>query len=353
MTGRSASHGPRPARALLTAAALAALSLGIAGPASASGPVLVTEGDLDLTAQRTVISWNGGFQRMLLDYDVEGQVEEGAKALILLAVPSAPQVSVADPAVMEAFIAAGSPELIEEEVWWPDLDSFSGGDGAAAWERAETPLAPVGEVPAQHGAIGADQLIGWYTSQGYQINEEAEAAIRSYAEAGWTFLDVSFDPGAGATEGTIPVLDLTFASAEPVVPMLLTSTGARPVALSTYMLGAERLDRTSMPSSASVRFSGDLTAASDPELAGWISLYGESAVMTVVDQAIPVTSQVTDDIRFGPSIYGPVSAGSQVKRVERIILGVPAGLVLVAGGMLVVAIGGVTASRLMQRGYRD
>ena len=351
MTGRSASHGPRLARTLLAAATLGALGLGIAGPAAASGSVLVREGDLDLTAQRAVVTWANGQQRMLLDVDVEGQVPEGTTATMLMAFPAEPQISVAQPDAMEAFITAGAPELIEEEVWWPDLDSFSGADDSATWKRAELDFPLVGDGPASHGKVGADQLTGRYVGQGSVLNDEVQSAIRTYSAAGWVFVEVSFDPGEGE-EGTVPLLDVSFPVGEPVVPMLLTSTGALPVASTTYVLGTERLDRTSMPGSAEVRFSGSVAAATEPVLAQWIAPYGESAVMTVVDQAIPVTSQITDDIRFTSSIYGPVSAGSQVHRVERIILGMPAGLVLVAGGMLVVAIAGVTISRLMQRGYK-
>ncbi|WP_284251497.1 DUF2330 domain-containing protein [Litorihabitans aurantiacus] len=353
MTGRAARPGPRTRRTLLATAALAA-TLGLAAPATAAGPVLVSEGDLDISAQRTVVSWADGQQRMLLEYDLQGRSDATEPAIVLIATPTRPLMAIADPDLMQAFVDAGSPEVIEEEEWWPDLQSFGGGDDTPFWLRPDTALAPVGDGARPHDPNSAAAIIGYYQNQGFEIGEETASALERYVGAGWTISEISLDPAPESLDArSTPVVEMRFASPEPIAPVLLTAGGALPVDLSTYVIGTERLDRTSTPSSATVRFSGPVDVATSPLLADWLEPYGGTAVMTVVDQTISNPSQLSDDVTFGPSIYGAVDAGTEVVRVERIILGIPAGIMLVAGGMLVVAAAGVTISRLMQRGYRD
>lgn len=352
---RTAARARRTRRLLLSAAALAAATLGLAGPASAAGPVLVTSGNLDISAERAVISWIDGQQHMLLQYDLQGRTESTDPAVVLVATPTTPELSIADPATLNAFVDASTPEIIEEEHWWPDLQSFRGGQAAPAWQRPEVSLTPAGREVAPHAAgATADQITSFYTGLGYELDDPTVQALQTYTSAGWTISEITVDPGAESLDArSTPVVDLRFASPVAVAPVLLTVGGSLPMTVSTYVLGTERLDRTSMPSSAVVRFSGPVAAADDPLLTDWLAPFGGTAVMTVVDQSISQPSQITDDIYFGPSIFGPVEAGTEVVRVERIIFGVPAGLVLVAGGMLLVAVIGVTISRLMQRGYRD
>lgn len=352
---RSAARARRARRLLLSAAALAAATLGLAGPASAAGPVLVTSGNLDISAERAVISWIDGQQHMLLQYDLQGRTETTDPVIVLIATPTAPELSIADPATLNAFVNASTPEIIEEEHWWPDLQSFGGGQDVPPWQRPEVSLAPAGnQVSAHAPGTPADQIAGYYASLGYELDEATVQALQTYASAGWTISEITVDPAEESLDArSTPVIDLRFATDTAVAPLLLTAGGSLPMTVSTYMLGPERLDRTSMPSSAVVRFSGPVSAADDPLLTDWVAPFGGTAVMTVVDQSISQPSQITDDITFGTSIFGPVEAGTEVVRVERIIFGVPAGLVLVAGGMLLVAVIGVTISRLMQRGYRD
>lgn len=356
MTARIARHGSRRRLAGLTAAALVTTA-GLLGatlaPAAASGGILVNDGALDVTAVRTVVSWADGQQRMLLDMDVVGEVQPGAEAVLLVATPATPEITVTDPAQMEAFIAAAAPDVVEEEHWWPDLESFSGGAPETSWERSEVDLSPTEAGAGPHGVVSVEQLTTWYESNGFPVDEATAESIAHYAAGGWAFAEVRFDPGEGLVDGTTPVLDLTFPASEPVVPMVLSSSGLVSLRSSTYVLAAERLDRRVMPTSAEVRFSGPVAAATSPELASWVEPFGGTAVLTAVAQEIPDPSTLSEEIYFEPSIYGPVSAGTEVRRVERIIFGIPAGLVLVAGGMLTIAVGGVVASRLMQRRYRD
>ncbi len=355
MTVRAARTAARARRTLVSAAVLAATTLGLAGPASAAGPVLVTSGNLDISAERAVISWVDGQQHMLLQYDLQGRTGTTEPAVVLIATPTPPEISLADPATLTAFVDVSTPEIIEEEHWWPDLQSFGGGSETRAWQRPEETLAPTGNEVASHNpAASADDIVAFYGGQGYEFDDLTVEALQTYTSAGWTISEITVDPGEESLDArSTPAVDLRFASETAVVPVLLTAGGSLPMNVSTYVLGTERLDRTSMPSSAVVRYSGPVSAADDALLTDWLAPFGGTAVMTVVDQSISQPSQITDDITFGPSIFGPVEAGTEVLRVERIILGVPAGLVLVAGGMLAVAVVGVTISRLMQRGYRD
>ena len=88
MTVRAARTAARARRTLVSAAVLAATTLGLAGPASAAGPVLVTSGNLDISAERAVISWVDGQQHMLLQYDLQGRTGTTEPAVVLIATPT-------------------------------------------------------------------------------------------------------------------------------------------------------------------------------------------------------------------------------------------------------------------------
>lgn len=333
--------------------ALAGATLtGLAAPAAASGSIVTSEGStLAVVQQNVLLSWSEGQERMLLDVAVAGQMQAGGGSLLLMATPTKPEILLGDPLALEAVTAAAAPDVVIENRWWPDLDSFGGTSEDTDVSDRELGMGPKGARLL--GASSADDLIGRLTDEGYEIDDRTVDAIRRYAEAGWTFSDLVFEPGTGAVEGRVPLLELRFATEEPVLPLLLNVGGGRPFQLNTYFLGPERWDRTdTMRGTAQITYSGPITAVGEPGLTDWLAPYSGTAVLTAVTQDINTPSRISEDVVFTPSTYGPVDAGTTVKVVDKIIFGLPAGLVLVAAGMLVIAIGGVTVSQLLQRRAR-
>ena len=91
-----------------------------------------------------------------------------------------------------------------------------------------------------------------------------------------------------------------------------------------------------------------MNAETSPELAAFLAPYGGTAYLTTTDQTFSDPTRITSDFTFQPSGGADVSQSVTVT-VDRIILGLNAGPVLVAIGFLVVAVVGIVISRLMRR----
>ncbi|MBN8883665.1 DUF2330 domain-containing protein [Salana multivorans] len=344
----------RPARRLRRVAAATVLAvggIGVAVPAAAVDPI-ATAGALDVVDQTTVVSWVDGVERLLVDVRAVGQLESGAQSMLILATPTTPTITEGSREVITAVAAASAPEEVVEERWWPDLESFGGSsDEAAAAREAVYPIAPdgIGAYPAE----SADSWISWLSERGYQLADQDVSLIQRYAGAGWAISVVQVEMPAGTVNGGPPPIDVSFASETPVVPMVLASTGSQSLTYTSYVLAAERMDRSDpLRGNSTLLFSGPVTARQYPELSDWLEPFGGSAVLTKSVQTFPSPSRITEDLTFSVSTYGPFDAGTETKVVDRIILGLPAGLMLVAGGMLLLAILGIVLSQILQRRYR-
>lgn len=354
---RRRAHSRRFARLAAAATGCLAATLAIGAPASASGGILTRSGVLDLTAQRVTATWANGQQTMLLDLEVTGD-GTAVDPVLVIATPAQPTITTADPNVVTAFATATSPLVVQEEQWWPDLDSFSSGEVEGATADVVTTLAPGGQ--SDLGNPGADPIFAWFAAAGYPLSQGETRTISTYGAGGWWFTVLAItaptipaDRVATNTPVALPTLQLSFPSPELVVPLLFASTSDSTVELRTTVLGTERMDRTDpMRGLANVDFAGTIATADEPALTDWLAPYGGTAWATTVSQTFPSPTQITTDLRFTPSTYGPVDRGTQTEVIRRVIWGMPAGLVLVAGGMILLALVGITISQLMQRRYR-
>ena len=349
----------RPGRRTAAAAALVALGLGLgASPAAAVNP-LTTAGELDVVEQTVVTSWVEGVdgapgtQRMLVDVCAVGRVEAGGQTQVLIVTPTEPTVTPGTPDVLTAVADAASPEEIVQEQWWPDLESFGGGgDEDVASAGAAYPIAERGIYV--HGAVPATQLTSWLTEEGYNLSATDVEVIQRYASAGWTFTSAFIDITPGTVNGGPPPLDVTFASDQPILPMVLSSANTQSLATTSYVIGAGRMDRADpLRGNSRVVFSGPVSAADYPALADWLEPFGGRAVLTESVQTFPSPNRITEEVTFAASEQGPVDAGTETRVVDRIILGLPAGIMLVAMGMILVAVLGIVASQMLQRRYQE
>lgn len=355
------------------------LGIGLGATAAMAVNPISTGGALDVVEQTVLLSWvpgtpeviegeapvegeegevpaevpvGPGTQRMLIEARAIGQLEAGAQTVFLIATPTTPTVTEGSSDVLQGVAEASAPEVVIEEAWWPDLSSFGGRSEAEAEARTPTyAIAPdgIGAYPPEP----APGWISWFAERNFQLTDQDVAIIERYAGAGWALSTVSVEIPAGSVNGGPPPIEVTFESTEPVVPMVLSSANVGSLAFTSYVIAEQRMDRTdSLRGNAQTQFSGEITTADHPELADWLAPFGGSAVLTKSVQTFPNPSRLTEDVRFAPSELGAVDPGTEVRVVDRVIFGLPAGLMLVAFGMIAVAVLGIVASRLLQRRYR-
>ncbi|WP_108718811.1 DUF2330 domain-containing protein [Miniimonas sp. S16] len=374
MTARRAaaarvSRARRPngiARAAAVAGAVAVLGGSLAGPAAAAGGVTTTAGELGVIRQEAAMALVDGNEHLVIDLNVTGELDAGTGGMLLVATPSQPTVTpLADDSLLDAFRSATAPVEIVEERWWPDLESFSG--AADEVDPGDQPVLPL--VADETGGVyglgpaGGNDVAEWFTARGYAVSQGMLNAINAYAAGGWYFTAIGFTAsptgavdladGAEADDRTVearlPAVELVFPTGELVYPMLLSADSSDALELRTYVLGAERLDRTDpMRGLSKVSFAGAVSTSVEPGLAPWLDPLGGSGYITAVDQTFTSPSRISSDIRFATSGYGDVTPEPVTVAERKILLGMPAGPVLVFGGMVVLAIVGIVVSRVLQ-----
>lgn len=321
--------------------------------------MLTTAGEVDVVDQAAILSWTEGVDggpgtsRMLIDVRAVGQVEAGARTMLLIATPTMATIAEGSSEVVDAVIEASAPEIVTEERWWPDLESFGGrSDEEVAAAVATYPIAAEGMT--SYEPEPADGWITWLGENGFQLSEQDIAIVQRYAGAGWALATVAVDIPAGTVNGGPGPIEVSFSSDAPVIPMVISSANSQALAFTSYVLASTRMDRSdSLRGNSTAVFSGPVTAADYPELAEWLTPFGGSAVLTKAVQTFPSPVRITEDVTFAPSDRGPTDAGTETKTVDRIIFALPAGVMLVAIGMVLLAVLGIVASRVLQRRYRD
>jgi hypothetical protein len=265
---------------LLVGVAWAAPALPVAGAL-----FLADGGDTGrIPAQRALIQFAEGRQRLVVETALEGSATNFAWVLPLPAVPVIEEVSHGlFPTLSHIF----QPRIIVEvRPWWlvlALLGSIGGlvwmlhvrfqlwaavaGGGAlvvavlaTAWLAglfARAPGIDVGqpndtvrrlshqpavvyevavlEAPADYA------LLGWLALNGFDTPTNTLGVLAEYAREGWIFVAVKARSGAGADGTTVlPPLSFSFATPYPVYPLRLTGVGHGPCQLDLYVFGPGR-----------------------------------------------------------------------------------------------------------------
>lgn len=317
---------------------------------------MTSDGNLSVNRERVLMSWVDGQERLLLDLDLTGSVADGALTKLFLATPGPAEVVTGDRsalAALEGAVEASAPEVVRVDRWWPDLESFGGSEDE---EPADVEsVVSVGDPDdiINHGDPSAQDMITELRRLGLEVPDNSSEVIGRYAADGWYFTAITVKVPRDTSPWSVTPIELTFPTEEPIIPMLLNASSSGSLDLTTYVLGTQRMDRSDpMRGPATMRFSGTVTAREVPALASWLEPFGGTAVLTATNQTFSSPGRIRDDIQFTPSEFGPVDAGTETVMVDRVIFGLPAGIVLVGLGMIAVAILGVVISRLMQLRYR-
>jgi hypothetical protein len=94
---------------------------------------------------------------------------------------------------------------------------------------------------------GADEVVDWLGTNGYQMSDEAPALFQDYVARGYLFVAVKLTGGAGIDE--IHPLVVRYAGSKPCVPIKLTRVAAvEDMGIRTFFLGTSRVGPTNFMS---------------------------------------------------------------------------------------------------------
>lgn len=327
----------------------------MAAPASAGGGVIVQDGDLDVAVQHTAATYAAGQVELVVDFTLDGAADADSGALLLIATPTEPaiaQASEADIAALEATDTVSEPAIVTSDQWWPDAEFFSG----TQVEAVEAPDSVGFDDGGVHalGPAGADGVIGWLSSVAFPADSDSQVPIRTYGDAGWYFTALTFAPPTEDGLTLLPALKITFPADALVVPLMMGSSSSGSYTVRTSVVGEQRLDRTDqLRGLSNIEFAGEVTSGDQPGLATWLEPYGGTGWVTTVSQVFTNPGRITQDLTFAPSDYGAVTPDPVTEIRRRIIFGIPAGLVLLGGALIAVALGGIGLSLFLQRRDAD
>ncbi|ACQ82249.1 conserved hypothetical protein [Beutenbergia cavernae DSM 12333] len=346
-------------RALVAVGALvgAGALVVVPGPAQACGcgGVVTSEAyDVAITHERVLLQWDGSTERLLMELDA---ISDAPEAALLLPTPEPAEVELGDPAVLDALDEASRPEVVRVSDWWPEVGGFGldGGAGGAPGDPGVDVLDQVDLGPVEATTLAARDagaLTDWLDENGYVLSAGLESALVPYVAEGWSYVAVRLTPegsDAVALTGELQPLQVTFGSDTFVYPMRLSSAAEDTQRVRTYVLAPQRTDRVDdQAGDAEVRFAGEVSAQDWPALADVLAENDGSAYLTTTDQTFtdPPT-QIYADFVFAPSSGGDVREVETIV-VDRVILGLPAGWVLVVLGVGVLGTGAVLGVAAVQ-----
>jgi hypothetical protein len=122
-----------------------------------------------------------------------------------------------------------------------DASSSADGGGVVVAQKQ------VGAFEATTLSGGADEVVDWLATNGYQMSAEAPALFQDYVARGFLFVAVKLTGGAGIDE--IHPLVVRYAGSQPCVPIKLTRVAAvDDMAIRTFFLGTSRVGPTNYKS---------------------------------------------------------------------------------------------------------
>jgi hypothetical protein len=258
-----------------------------AAPALSAGGAIFPADDTTtarIPAQRALIHFADGHQRLVVETAFEGSVTNFAWVIPLPAVPVIEEVCHGlFPTLSHIF----QPRIIVEvRPWWLALaalgivsglvhrlylryrlwTALAGGAGmvaallAAAWLTGGFARAPgidlgqlndiVRQLSRQQAAVyevavleaPADYaLLGWLALNGFTTPPNTLAVLADYAREGWVFVALKARSGAPENGSTaLPPISFSFATPHPVYPLRLTTADQGPCQLDLYVFGPGR-----------------------------------------------------------------------------------------------------------------
>ncbi|WP_022928739.1 DUF2330 domain-containing protein [Patulibacter americanus] len=235
---------PRPLARLIPAPVVLVLALasGLSAARPAGACACGVALDARVTAERALLSLEGGRERMVLSLDLAPKASD-ARPAVVLPVPATPTVDVVRPDQADVFRRL---ERATAPLPSPD-DAEEDGDG----DRA--PGAPAGEVRVlSRETVGgydvtrlragdAGELRAWLTRNGYATPRAAAPILRDYVRRRWAFVAVRLARAGSTDVRALRPLAVSFPARRLVYPLRLSSVATRPVSVDLYVAGQHRV----------------------------------------------------------------------------------------------------------------
>jgi len=122
-----------------------------------------------------------------------------------------------------------------------DASADAGGGGVVVAQKQ------VGAFEATTLSGGADEVVNWLTTNGYQMSADAPPLFQDYVARGYLFVAVKLTGGTGIDE--IHPLVVRYSGSKPCVPIKLTKVAAvEDMGIRTFFLGTSRVGPTNFKS---------------------------------------------------------------------------------------------------------
>ncbi|HMI84909.1 MAG TPA: DUF2330 domain-containing protein [Polyangiaceae bacterium] len=179
----------------------------------------------------------------------------------------------------------------------------------------------VGAFEATTLSGGADELVDWLGTNGYQMPTEAPALFQDYVARGYLFVAVKLTGGTGIDQ--IHPLVVRYAGSKPCVPIKLTKVAAvENMGIRTFFLGTTRVGPTNFKSielntvrldwmTFGSNYKELVSGAVDSPVANGKAFVTEYAGSTAILGSMRLTPQAWD-----PTAFGLLTAVEAVERMK-------------------------------------
>jgi hypothetical protein len=226
-------------------------------------------------------------------------------------VPAAATVTLGDGAVFDELARVSAPRVEYRDSWWPTF-SWVGLDGARDRVGAAAPggvevLARQRIGPFDVTRVAAEDpaaLAEWLAGHGFPHPAGLDGNVAPYVADGWEIVAVQLVNGAdgGQLTGSLQPLHLRFASNKAVYPMRLSRSASKPQNVDLYLLGAHRMDPSSVPVAAAaptLEFAGHVDGVRAPALKPFVDAWPDgTAFLTHWTNRIDTPADIAGDYVF-------------------------------------------------------
>ncbi|MFC9968287.1 DUF2330 domain-containing protein [Nocardia ignorata] len=304
--------------------------------ACACGGVVSGDGSARVDSETAVLGWDGRRETILMRL---GMRFTGADAALIVPTPTPATVSAGSAASFAELSRLTAPEVVVDRSWF-DSDSYESSAGAPG--SGPEVLGQVQLGPLEATTLRGGDLTGvreWLSTNGYQLRPEVSATLEPYLREGWSFVAMRLT-SPEPLDGALDPVRLTFDSDRLVYPMRMSAAATTPQSVHLYVFGDHRLTRIDADTesqSTTTEFASPVGALTDPDL---IALAAGKTYLTELSVSIPRPAAITSDFTFAPADTDTTVRDRIVKKEYVEILGFPAGYVLVAVALSILAVAG-------------
>lgn len=318
--------------------------------ACACGAVVTGDDGVHVDGETALVRHDGRTEEIVMGLTLTGEPRDAAW---ILPVPATPTFDLGPERLFTDLAVLTRPRVRVVRDWFPrwNRGASSGGASDGAPRTSVVARETVGPYDvATLAASDGTALSDWLTGHGYRLPPAIATGVAPYAQAGWRFVAVKLSaaPGRDRLGSALPPLRVRFPSATIVYPMRLTALATAAQHVRLYVLAAHRVRSAGRvgPTEADVRFAGRVGPSTVAGTA-LADVVDGPLFLTRFDQYLGDPATVTDDYRFERA-----ADDASYREVETVtepvyVVGIPAGPLLVALGLLILLLAPVVVAALV------